>query len=74
MKCISTDFSTIMPLGIPKAMEEEHEELHQELRKVTKIRGKVGEAAIRVAQVLHPHFERERTSLLCPSSVWRGSS
>lgn len=59
MKCISTDLSIIMPLGIPKAMEEEHEELHQELRKVTKIRGKVGEAAIRVAQVLHPHFERE---------------
>jgi hypothetical protein len=40
-------------------MEEEHEELHQQLRKATKIRGKVGEAAIRVAQILHPHFERE---------------
>lgn len=40
-------------------MEEEHEELHQELRKATKVRGKVGEAAKRVAEVLHPHFERE---------------
>jgi hypothetical protein len=48
-----------MPLGIPKAMEEEHEELHQELRKATKVRGKVGEAAKRVAEVLHSHFERE---------------
>lgn len=48
-----------MPLGIPKAMEEEHEELHEELRSATKIRGKVGEAAVRVAQALHPHFERE---------------
>jgi len=49
----------IMPLGIPKAMEEEHEELHQELRKATKIPGKVGQVAVRVAEVLHPHFERE---------------
>jgi len=48
-----------MPLGIPKAMEEEHEELHEELRSATKIRGKVGDAAVRVAQALHPHFERE---------------
>lgn len=40
-------------------MEEEHEELHQELRKATKIRGKVGEAAVRVTEVLHPHFARE---------------
>ena len=48
-----------MPLGIPKAMEEEHQELHQELRYATKVRGRVGEAAKRVAVVLHPHFERE---------------
>jgi hypothetical protein len=40
-------------------MQEEHEELHQELRRATKIRGKVGEAAVRVAEVLHPHFRRE---------------
>ena len=37
----------------------EHEELHAELRKATKMPGKVGEAARKVAQVLHPHFERE---------------
>lgn len=40
-------------------MEEEHEELHQELRKITKMRDKIGGAAMRVAEVLHPHFERE---------------
>ena len=40
-------------------MEEEHEELHAELAKATKIRGKVGEAAKKVAEVLHPHFEKE---------------
>jgi len=48
-----------MPLGIPNEMEKEHEELHKELRKATKMRGRVGEAAVRVAEVLHPHFERE---------------
>ena len=40
-------------------MEEEHEELHRELRRITKMRGKIGGAAMRVAEVLHPHFERE---------------
>lgn len=48
-----------MPLGIPEAMETEHEELHEELRKATRMPGKVGEAARHVAEVLHPHFERE---------------
>jgi hypothetical protein len=40
-------------------MELEHEELHKELRKATRMPGKLGEAARKVAQVLHPHFERE---------------
>jgi hypothetical protein len=48
-----------MPIGIPEAMREEHEELHDELRKATKMAGPVGKAAKRVAEVLHPHFERE---------------
>ena len=40
-------------------MEEEHEELHAELAKAIKMRGKVGEAAKKVAEVLHPHFQKE---------------
>jgi len=40
-------------------MELEHEELHEALRKATRIPGRVGEAARHVAEVLHPHFERE---------------
>jgi hypothetical protein len=48
-----------MPLKIPETMELEHEELHKELRKATRAPGKVGTAAKHVAQVLHPHFERE---------------
>ena len=48
-----------MPMEIPEAMKEEHEEFHKELAKATKIQGNVGEAAKRVALVLHPHFEKE---------------
>ena len=48
-----------MPLGIPEAMREEHEELHRELVKATYLPGHLGEAAKRVAQILHPHFEKE---------------
>jgi len=40
-------------------MELEHEELHEELRKATRMPGKVGKAAKHVARVLHPHFNRE---------------
>ena len=48
-----------MPLGIPETMKEEHEELHSELTKATRIPGPVGRAAKTVAEVLHPHFEKE---------------
>jgi len=48
-----------MPLGIPKSMKLEHEEIHRELRRAIKIPGPVGKAAKHVAEVLHPHFERE---------------
>lgn len=48
-----------MPLGIPEAMQHEHEELHEDLRKATKMRGQIGKTARHVAQLLHPHFERE---------------
>ena len=40
-------------------MEQEHQELHQELRRITKMRGTIGDGAAQVAKVLHPHFERE---------------
>jgi hemerythrin-like domain-containing protein len=40
-------------------MREEHEELHSELKKATRLPGSVGKAAKHVAEVLHPHFEKE---------------
>jgi hypothetical protein len=48
-----------MPLGIPEGMKEEHEELHDQLRKAVRMPGTVGKAAKLVADALHPHFERE---------------
>jgi hypothetical protein len=55
-----------MKFQIPEPMKEEHEELHAELRKAIEVGGKVGEAAKIVADVLHPHFEREEKFALPP--------
>ena len=51
---------------IPKPLTAEHEELHAELVKLTRVRGKVGEAARAVAAVLHPHFVKEEAYALPP--------
>jgi hypothetical protein len=48
-----------MEFKIPESLELEHEELHGQLVKATKEGGKVAEAAKAVADVLHPHFEKE---------------
>ncbi len=60
-----------MPLMIPESMKEEHEELHQELRKATEMTGKVGQAAKKVVQILHPHFEKENELALPEIGVAR---
>jgi hypothetical protein len=44
----------------------EHEELHAELVKATKVGGKIGEAAKTVAKILHPHFVNEEQYALPP--------
>jgi len=58
-------------LDIPESMKEEHEMLHEELRRATMFSGKVGEAARRVADVLHPHFMKENEIALPEISVAR---
>ncbi len=55
-----------MGLKIPESLEAEHEELHQQLYKGIKEGGKVGEAAKAVADILHPHFEKEEEYALPP--------
>ena len=55
-----------MDFGIPKTMEKEHEELHKQLRKVTKAGGATGEVARKLVEVLHPHFVKEEDFALPP--------
>jgi hemerythrin-like domain-containing protein len=55
-----------MELRIPESLELEHEELHEQLYKGIKEGGKVGEAAKVVADILHPHFEKEEEYALPP--------
>lgn len=53
-------------LGIPKAMQVEHEALHSDLAQLTKAGGRTGEAAQRVAHVLEHHFKNENEYALPP--------
>ena len=55
-----------MEFEIPESLELEHEELHRQLVDAMKEGGKVGEAAKAVANVLHPHFEKEEEYALPP--------
>lgn len=55
-----------MTFTIPRPLKVEHDELHQELVSATKEPGSVGEAARRVAGLLHPHFVKEEEYALPP--------
>lgn len=55
-----------MKFTIPLPLQHEHEALHEQLRLATKISGEVGEAAKRLAQLMHPHFVKEDQFALPP--------
>lgn len=55
-----------MEFKIPQPIKAEHDELHQKLAEATKISGNIGEAAVRVAKLLHPHFVKEEEYALPP--------
>lgn len=55
-----------MEFKIPKPLTLEHQELHEELERATKVDGRIGNAAKVVAQILHPHFEKEEEFALPP--------
>ena len=55
-----------MKFKTPQPLKAEHEELHAELAKATKVRGKIGDAAKTVAEVLHPHFVKEEEYAMPP--------
>jgi hemerythrin HHE cation binding domain-containing protein len=46
-------------MKIPDSLRLEHEQLHGQLAEATHLAGRTGEAARRVARILHPHFLRE---------------
>lgn len=46
-------------MKIPDSLRLEHEQLHAKLAEATRLSGRTGEAARRVAKILHPHFLRE---------------
>jgi hypothetical protein len=54
---------------IPAAIQVEHEKLHADLSAATKVGGKTGPAAQRVAEVLHDHFLSEEEFALPPLAL-----
>jgi hypothetical protein len=55
-----------MKFTIPEPLSHEHEELHAQLAKATKVGGPLGDAAKAVARVLHDHFVREEEIAMPP--------
>jgi len=55
-----------MKFDIPYPLKAEHEELHNMLRQATQLSGNTGEAAKKVAEVMHPHFVKEEEYALPP--------
>jgi hypothetical protein len=54
---------------VPKSMEIEHEAVHLQLIKLTKLGGQTGKAAQKLAGVLDPHFQKENRDALPPLSL-----
>lgn len=55
-----------MTFAVPTSIATEHHHLHEELREALSAGGGVAEAALRVAEVLGPHFEKEEAYALPP--------
>jgi hypothetical protein len=55
-----------MEFKIPEPLKIEHDALHAELARATKEAGEIGQAARKVAEMLHPHFVKEEEYALPP--------
>jgi hypothetical protein len=55
-----------MRYQIPLPLQQEHEQLHAELRHLTQAEGDVGEVARSLARLMHPHFVKEDEIALPP--------
>ena len=60
-----------MDFKAPRPLQTEHEELHIELERATKVNGKVGEEARNVAKLMHPHFLKEERYAMPPLGLLR---
>lgn len=60
-----------MKFQIPKPLRAEHAELHADLVRARKVKGRIGEAARAVATLLHPHFVAEEEYALPPLGLLR---
>ncbi len=59
----------MVTFDIPRSVQVEHAEIHGTLEEATRRGGAVGEAATRLAEVLHPHFVREEEIALPPLAL-----
>ena len=55
-----------MKFTVPTTLQQEHEALHDELRRATQAGGEIGEAAKILAGLMHPHFVKEDQIALPP--------
>ncbi|HJW10701.1 MAG TPA: hemerythrin domain-containing protein [Albitalea sp.] len=55
-----------MKYHIPTPLQQEHEQLHEQLRQATQAGGEVGELAKTLAGLMHPHFVKEDRIALPP--------
>lgn len=55
-----------MKFTIPTPLQQEHDALHDALRRATQAGGDVGDAARHLAEVMHPHFVKEDEIALPP--------
>ena len=53
----------------PLSIRREHEELHADLARAEREPGPIGEAARRVARIMHPHFLREDEYAIPPLAL-----
>lgn len=60
---------TTLKMAVPRTLRAEHRELHHELTRAMQAGGRTGEAARRVADLLHPHFVKEEEFALPPLAV-----
>ena len=56
-------------MKVPPSLRREHEELHADLGRASKMPGRLGETAREVARIMHPHFLREDEYAMPPLSL-----